>query len=46
LGPYLGYAINFSRYFYQYEQPESAEDLKKEIAGLEKEIQALMGELF
>jgi type I restriction enzyme M protein len=38
----VGYTINFNRYFYKYEPPESLEVIEGKIAKLEEEIAALL----
>lgn len=41
----IGYEINFTKYFYEYEALRPAAELKVEIADLEKEITNLLNEL-
>ncbi|HEM6220157.1 TPA: N-6 DNA methylase [Streptococcus suis] len=41
----LGAEIPFTRYFYQYQAPEKAEDLLKQFYDLEDQLQALLEEL-
>ena len=41
-----GAEIPFTRYFYQYQKPESVEKLADEIKSLESEINAEMQDLF
>jgi type I restriction enzyme M protein len=41
----IGYEIPFTRQFYTYIPPRSVEEIKREITGLESEIQNLMKEL-
>ena len=41
----VGYEIPFTRFFYKYFPPRPLEEIKGEIAGLEGEIQALLGTL-
>jgi len=41
-----GYEIPFTRYFYKYEPPAKADDVKAEILQLEKEAEAALGEVF
>lgn len=41
----IGYEINFTKYFYQYQQPESSEILKKQILELEHSIDGLLHEI-
>ncbi|MBV8884676.1 MAG: SAM-dependent DNA methyltransferase [Chroococcidiopsidaceae cyanobacterium CP_BM_RX_35] len=38
----VGYTINFNRYFYKYEPPESLDVIEEKIAKLEEEIAALL----
>ena len=42
----FNYEINFTRYFYKYQAPESAEKIASRISGSEKRIRELMTELF
>lgn len=41
----IGYEINFTKYFYQYQQPESSEALKQQILELERSIGGLLHEI-
>ncbi|WP_270503932.1 hypothetical protein [Ligilactobacillus salivarius] len=41
-----GAEIPFTRYFYQYQKPESAEELAEKIKSLESEVNAKMQDLF
>jgi type I restriction enzyme M protein len=41
----IGYEINFTKYFYQYQQPESSQALKTQILALEKNIDGLLHEI-
>lgn len=41
----IGYEINFTKYFYQYQQPESSYALKTQILALEKNIDGLLHEI-
>ncbi len=41
-----GYEIPFTRYFYKYEPPAKADDVKADILQLEKEAEAALGEVF
>jgi type I restriction enzyme M protein len=41
----VGYEINFTKYFYQYQPPRSLGDLTKELLDLEKESYGLMNKL-
>lgn len=41
----IGYEINFTKYFYQYQQPESSEALKQQILELERSIDGLLHEI-
>jgi type I restriction enzyme M protein len=41
----IGYEINFTKYFYQYEQPESSQALKQQILELERSIDGLLHEI-
>jgi type I restriction enzyme M protein len=41
----IGYEINFTKYFYQYQKPLETAVLKKEIIDLEKSIQGLLNDI-
>ena len=41
----VGYEINFTKYFYQYQQPESSQNLKTQILELERNIDGLLHEI-
>jgi type I restriction enzyme M protein len=41
----IGYEINFTKYFYEYQALESSSTIKTEIVGLEKEITSLLKDL-
>ncbi|AIZ65361.1 restriction endonuclease subunit M (plasmid) [Hymenobacter sp. DG25B] len=41
----IGYEINFTKYFYQYQQPESSQNLKAQILELERNIDGLLHEI-
>jgi type I restriction enzyme M protein len=41
----IGYEINFTKYFYEYEGLQPAADIKADIIGLEKEIATLLNDL-
>ena len=41
----VGYEIHMSRYFYKYQEPESADDILARIIGLEEEIEKSLKEL-
>jgi len=41
----IGYEINFTKYFYEYEQLRSSNEIKSEIGDLEKEIMQLLNDL-
>lgn len=41
----IGYEINFTKYFYQYQQPATSADLKKQIVKLEATIDGLLHEI-
>ncbi len=42
----VGYEIPMTRYFYEYKQPEAADDILKRIIGLEDEISSSLKNLF
>ena len=42
----VGYEIPMTRYFYEYQAPEAAEDILSRIVGLEEEIAACLKNLF
>lgn len=42
----VGYEIPFTRYFYKYEAPKQAEEIKNEILALEKEAQSALNAVF
>jgi type I restriction enzyme M protein len=41
----IGYEINFTKYFYQYQKPAESRVLKKEIIDLENSIKGLLDEI-
>lgn len=41
----IGYEINFTKYFYQYQKPAESSALKKEILDLENSIKGLLDEI-
>jgi len=41
----IGYEINFTKYFYQHQQPESSQALKTQILELERTIDGLLHEI-
>ena len=41
----VGYEIPYNRHFYEYEAPQSLDRIEKDIAGLEKEIIAMLKEV-
>ena len=41
----IGYEINFTKYFYQYQQPGSSQNLKTQILELERNIDGLLHEI-
>ncbi|MFQ5859724.1 MAG: class I SAM-dependent DNA methyltransferase, partial [Anaerolineae bacterium] len=41
----VGYEINFNRHFYQYQPPRPLEEIEADIAALEREILAMLGEV-
>ena len=42
----VGYEIPMTRYFYEYQAPESVEDIKERLHNIETDIQASLDELF
>ena len=42
----IGYEIPFTRYFYRYEAPKPAEEIKAEILAIEKELDNALHEIF
>lgn len=41
----IGYEINYTKYFYQYQKQESSAVLKEQIGGLEGSISGLLNEI-
>jgi len=42
---FVGYAINFNRYFYRYTPPRPLEEIEAEIRGIEKDILGMLAEV-
>jgi len=42
----IGYEIPFTRYFYQYEAPKPAEEIKAEILAIEKDLDNALNQIF
>ncbi len=42
---FVGYEINFNRYFYRYTPPRPLEEIEADIRGIEKEILGMLSEV-